>query len=104
MANAHHQSASSESSRVEGSGSATWWRSWTPARAGEVTDQGWSLRAVLMFCVPPWPQTVYNMVPVMIAALQGAVGSDGVQEGETWGCKRGWQADHRLMRVMEAAW
>jgi hypothetical protein len=57
-----------------------------------------------MFRVPPWPQTVYNMVPVMIAALQGAVGSDGAQEGETWGCKRGWQADHRLMRVMEAAW
>ena len=32
------------------------WRQRTPAMAAGVTDYMWSLREVLMFRVPPWPQ------------------------------------------------
>jgi hypothetical protein len=39
-----------------GTGSATPWRLWTPAMAVGLTDHVWTLREVLMFRVPPWPQ------------------------------------------------
>src|SRR5882672_429772 len=39
-----------------GSGSAKQWRPCTPAMAAGLTDQVWSLRDVLLFRVPPWPQ------------------------------------------------
>jgi hypothetical protein len=39
-----------------GSGSAKLWRPRTPAMAAGVTDHVWSLREVLLFRVPPWPQ------------------------------------------------
>src|SRR6266700_7487223 len=42
---------------TNGTGSAKQWRPWTPAMAAGLTDQVWSLRAVLLFRVPPWPQT-----------------------------------------------
>jgi len=32
------------------------WRPCTPAMAAGLTDQVWSLREVLLFRVPPWPQ------------------------------------------------
>jgi hypothetical protein len=32
------------------------WKSRTPAMAAGLTDRVWSLREVLMFRVPPWPQ------------------------------------------------
>jgi IS1 family transposase len=41
---------------TNGSGSAKVWRPRTPAMAAGLTDQIWSLREVLMFRVPPWPQ------------------------------------------------
>ena len=37
-------------------GSAKVWRPCTPAMAAGLTDHVWSLREVLMFRVPPWPQ------------------------------------------------
>jgi len=37
-------------------GSAKQWRPCTPAMAAGVTDHVWTLREVLMFRVPPWPQ------------------------------------------------
>jgi len=37
-------------------GSAKRWRPCTPAMAAELTDHVWTLRAVLVFRVPPWPQ------------------------------------------------
>jgi IS1 family transposase len=37
-------------------GSATQWRPCTPAMAAGLTDRVWSLREVLLFRVPPWPQ------------------------------------------------
>jgi len=37
-------------------GSAKGWRPCTPAMAAGLTDHVWSLRAVLLFRVPPWPQ------------------------------------------------
>jgi len=40
---------------TNGSGSATRWRSCTPARAAGVTDHVWTLTAVLLYRVPPWP-------------------------------------------------
>jgi IS1 family transposase len=39
-----------------GTGSAKVWRPCTPAMAAGLTDHVWSLREVLLFRVPPWPQ------------------------------------------------
>jgi hypothetical protein len=39
-----------------GNGSARLWRPCTPAMAAGLTDQVWSLKEVLLFRVPPWPQ------------------------------------------------
>ena len=41
---------------TNGTGSATQWRSRTPAMAAGLTDRVWTLREVLLFRVPPWPQ------------------------------------------------
>ena len=41
---------------THGTGSATQWRPCTPAMAAGWTDHVWSLREVLLFRVPPWPQ------------------------------------------------
>jgi IS1 family transposase len=42
---------------TNGRGSAKVWRPCTPAMAAGLTDRVWSLRDVLLFRVPPWPQT-----------------------------------------------
>jgi IS1 family transposase len=39
-----------------GTGSATQWRPCTPAMAAGLTDHVWTLREVLLYRVPPWPQ------------------------------------------------
>jgi IS1 family transposase len=41
---------------TNGNGSAKQWRPYTPAMAAGLTDHGWSLKEVLLFRVPPWPQ------------------------------------------------
>jgi IS1 family transposase len=41
---------------THGSGSAKRWQPQTPAMAAGLTDHVWTLRAVLLFRVPPWPQ------------------------------------------------
>ena len=41
---------------TNGSGSVKLWRPCTPAMAAGLSDHVWSLREVLMFRVPPWPQ------------------------------------------------
>jgi IS1 family transposase len=41
---------------TQGTGSAKVWRPRTPAMAAGLTDHVWSLREVLLFRVPPWPQ------------------------------------------------
>jgi hypothetical protein len=41
---------------TNGSGSAKRWRPRTPAMAAGLTDHVWTLRDVLLFRVPPWPQ------------------------------------------------
>jgi hypothetical protein len=41
---------------AHGIGSATQWRPCTPAMAAGLTDHVWTLREVLLFRVPPWPQ------------------------------------------------
>jgi IS1 family transposase len=41
---------------TNGSGSARLWRPCTPAMAAGLTDHVWTLRDVLLFRVPPWPQ------------------------------------------------
>jgi transposase-like protein len=41
---------------THGSGAATQWRPRTPAMVAGLTDHVWTLREVLMFRVPPWPQ------------------------------------------------
>jgi IS1 family transposase len=41
---------------TNGTGSAKRWRPQTPAMAAGLTDHIWTLREVLMFRVPPWPQ------------------------------------------------
>jgi len=41
---------------TNGTGSAKQWRPWTPAMAAGLTDHVWTLREVLRYRVPPWPQ------------------------------------------------
>ncbi len=41
---------------TNGTGSATQWRPRTPAMAAGLADRVWTLREVLLFRVPPWPQ------------------------------------------------
>jgi IS1 family transposase len=43
---------------TNGTGSAKQWRPCTPAMAAQLTDHVWTLREVLRFRVPPWPQPV----------------------------------------------
>jgi hypothetical protein len=43
---------------THGTGSATQWRPCTLAMAAGFADRVWSLRDVLLFRVPPWPQSV----------------------------------------------
>jgi hypothetical protein len=43
---------------TNGSGSAKQWQPWTPAMAAGLTKHVWTLREVLLFRVPPWPQPV----------------------------------------------
>jgi IS1 family transposase len=42
---------------TNGSGSAKVWRPCTPAMAAGLTDHVWSLKKVLLYRVPPWPQS-----------------------------------------------
>src|SRR5713101_2702414 len=41
---------------TNGTGSAKLWQPCTPAMAAGLTDHVWTLRAVLLYRVPPWPQ------------------------------------------------
>jgi hypothetical protein len=41
---------------TNGTGSAKLWRPRTPAMAAGLTDHVWSLREVLLYRAPPWPQ------------------------------------------------
>jgi IS1 family transposase len=41
---------------TNGAGSAKVWRPWTPAMAAGLTDHVWTLKEVLLYRVPPWPQ------------------------------------------------
>src|SRR5499426_815161 len=43
---------------TNGTGSAKQWRPRTPAMAAGLTERVWTLREVLLFRVPPWPQPV----------------------------------------------
>ncbi len=43
---------------TKGTGSAKHWRPWTPAMAAGLTEHVWTLREVLLYRVPPWPQPV----------------------------------------------
>jgi hypothetical protein len=43
---------------ANGTGSAKPWQPQTPAMVAGLTDHVWSLREVLSFRVPPWPQPV----------------------------------------------
>jgi len=43
---------------THGMGSAKTWQPRTPAMAAGLTDRVWTLREVLLFRVPPWPQPV----------------------------------------------
>ena len=42
---------------TNGCGSVKVWRPRTPAMAAGLTDHVWSLKEVLLYRVPPWPQT-----------------------------------------------
>src|SRR5262249_56118010 len=48
--------AHAEPITTNGTGSAKVWRPCTPAIAAGLTDRVWSLKEVLLFRVPPWPQ------------------------------------------------
>jgi IS1 family transposase len=42
---------------IDGTGAVKQWQPRTPAMAAGLTDHRWSLREVLMYRVPPWPQS-----------------------------------------------
>jgi hypothetical protein len=42
---------------TNGSGTARLWRPCTPAMAAGLTDHVWTLKEVLRYRVPPWPQS-----------------------------------------------
>jgi hypothetical protein len=42
---------------THGTGSAKRWQPRTPVMAAGLTDHVWTLREVLLFRVPPWPQS-----------------------------------------------
>ena len=42
---------------INGTGSAKVWWPCTPAMAAGLTDHVWSLKEVLLYPVPPWPQS-----------------------------------------------
>jgi transposase-like protein/IS1 family transposase len=46
----------SQPTQTKGRGSAKRWRPCTPAMAAGLTDRVWTLREVLLYRVPPWPQ------------------------------------------------
>jgi hypothetical protein len=58
--------ALAEPTPTNGRGSAKVWRPCTPAMAASLTDHVWSLKEVLFYRVPPWPQlqTVSSRIPV----------------------------------------
>src|SRR5262249_1499000 len=56
---------------TNGRGSATRWRPCTPAMAAGLTDHVWTLKEVLLYRVPPWPQTVENRMPVAERGVEG---------------------------------
>ena len=43
---------------TNGTGSARLWRPCTPAMAAGLTNHVWTLKEVLLYRVPPWPQPV----------------------------------------------
>jgi hypothetical protein len=53
-ASVHHPLLQAEP--THGTGSAKRWQPRTPAMAAGLTDHVWTLREVLLFRVPPWPQ------------------------------------------------
>jgi IS1 family transposase len=57
---------------TNGMGSARQWQPCTPAMAAGLTDHAWSLREVLLFRVPPWPQ------PAEARGRESRSGSDGL--------------------------
>src|SRR6266702_2210545 len=66
---------------TNGTGSAKQWRPCTPAMAAGLTDHVWSLREVLLYRAPPWPQ------PVGVGTSRG-VGSGTGREPEQTACVR----------------
>ena len=52
------RSSLSQPEPTHGTGSSKQWRPCTPAMAAGLTDHVWSLREVLLYRVPPWPQRV----------------------------------------------
>ena len=48
--------ALAEAVPTRGHGSAKVWGPWTPAMAAGLADHVWSLKEVLLYRVPPWPQ------------------------------------------------
>ena len=58
---------------THGTGSAKQWRPCTPAMAAGVTAHVWTLKEILLYRVPPWPQpqTVYNLARVDDRMVEG---------------------------------
>jgi hypothetical protein len=56
LSHASLRQALAEPIATNGSGSAKLWQPRSPAMAAGLTDHVWTLKEVLMFWVPPWPQ------------------------------------------------
>ena len=94
--------ALAESVPTKGHGSAQGWRPCTPAMAAGLTDHGWSLRAGLLYRVPPWPQ------PQMVSERQRfeprEERSRRVRRGSPTGMERGWKTHDKYGSPADACY
>jgi len=88
---------------TNGTGSATLGRPCTPAMAAGLTDHVWTLREVLLFRVPPWPQPVGVWVRCGGGTRSGKLGCagdvrpHGLRRGRHQGSEGRWEAMRALL-------
>jgi hypothetical protein len=81
---------------TNGTGSAKHWRPCTPAMAAGLTAHVWTLKEVLLFRVPPWPQPqTVNWLRVFRRAGASRIGQSRREQRHT---RVGWSEKCRGLR------
>jgi hypothetical protein len=79
---------------THGMGSTKPWRPWTPAMRAGLTDRVWTLREVLLYRVPPWPQPSARYAAREPDGACRSAGQVCLRAGPT-ACTRPWELDGR---------